>query len=319
MQSHRASEIIDHVARSIVGDKINALEDAAKAGFIGVVDEVFADGVTCVGADWVTNEWVGHQVYWPDDYGDMHPGLITSNTTNRLYFTWEDEQLECEGWPIAVTLATFIEPIYLSYAYEPTFNNRAVRLNGTGAAIQRILTCNQVAIIASISSDCGKVDVYIDDVLTATVDLYSAVGMGMVRVWELAFETLTERTIKVVRRSDKNAASSGYRCDINGLDVNGVVSVSSLSIATRAVVNNITTNANGYGFGNISQPDGYYIIGILGWNSTGKNSPTVATPKVFIYPFAGYFRVDIDDGQPNTTFGITTYLLIAKSDPWGDV
>lgn len=314
LQSHRATEIIDHVARSIVGDKVNAIQDVMESADDGVVTGLTTDTLTDNTKEWVVNEWAGHWVIaYPDESGESALRVV-SNTADTLTVDGDT------GDYFSIGQAYLITNLKTNGAWDWTihglgaFNNRGITSNIADRNVEASLNGNQIAVIAEKGPDCGKVDIYIDDVLQDTVDLYSASKEGRIRIWESLFDIIDIRTVKVKIRSDKNASSTGYYCRLNGFDNNGVVSVASLDTAVMVVRVAMTTNSNGYAVQNIAVTAGYYILGLMGWDTSGHNSGAVTVPKIYTDFDHDPVQVIIDDGQASTSFTIKLWFLVARND-----
>ena len=79
-----------------------------------------------------------------------------------------------------------------------------------GAQVEFTFTGTSVGLISLINVDSGMVDIYIDDVFDATVDLYSSVPHYEVEVYTKDGLTQGTHTIKAVVSADHNAASTDY-------------------------------------------------------------------------------------------------------------
>lgn len=89
--------------------------------------------------------------------------------------------------------------------------------NQTGAYAEYTFTGTEVQWIAATYHDSGKADVYIDGVLDATIDQYSATTLRQQVVYEKRGLPPGPHTIKIQVRSDKNASSSGYYTVIDAI------------------------------------------------------------------------------------------------------
>ena len=130
---------------------------------------------------------------------------------------------------------------------------------------------------------------------------------------------MTDRTIKVVVRADKNPASTGYRCTVEAFDVNGIVGFPGIGTEVYGKVLSMTTNSNGYAIAAVYPPDGYSFVGYVGGFPSGLNSAVVKTPHLFVAPVATYYSVILDEGQASTSFTVKVYFLIYPNEPWTNV
>lgn len=74
---------------------------------------------------------------------------------------------------------------------------------------------------ASKNNGQGKADVYIDGVLDATVDLYSASSTASTAVFSKSGLSNASHTIRVVVRGDKNASSGNYYVTVDAFEYGG--------------------------------------------------------------------------------------------------
>ena len=74
---------------------------------------------------------------------------------------------------------------------------------------------NEISIIAATGPDKGEAEIYLDNTLQETVDLYSADLIGGVVIWTLAQQPNVAHTIKMVVAGTKNDLSTGTAVDID--------------------------------------------------------------------------------------------------------
>lgn len=157
-------------------------------------------------------------------------------------------------------------------------------------SLEYSFTGSSISIIANTGSDCGKIDVYIDNVLDATVDLYNASwSLGRDEVYKISNLSYATHTIKIVVRTDKNPASTAYFFFFDGLRIGRGLNIKQLDISVARQVVNIVTNANGYGSLNVGgyEPGGQTgpwlmlcITGVRLYNNPNPDSLTANKPKV---------------------------------------
>ena len=87
--------------------------------------------------------------------------------------------------------------------------------NTSGAWAQFSFAGTAVSWIAAKDSSHGKVDVYVDGTLDATVDTYSSGQTAPAAVYSRSGLTAGPHVLKVQVRADKNAASSNYYTDVD--------------------------------------------------------------------------------------------------------
>ena len=174
LQSHRASEIIDHVARSVVGDKINTIEDMMRSEVYEQVTGIGSNYIDDSTAAWETDQWVGRfLIVTEGDFNGMYL-KITSNTATRIYYDNTDEAWFEVGQYYAVSLVEGTFTADGSYLGGWPFNGRYMSSDVPGEYLQRTLNCNLLTLVCTKGPAAGKLDVYIDDVLDSTIDLYAA-------------------------------------------------------------------------------------------------------------------------------------------------
>lgn len=89
---------------------------------------------------------------------------------------------------------------------------------GAGSTVQYTFTGTGVKWYGVVGNDHGKADVYIDNVLDATIDLYTPHWAANTIVYAKRDLVSGSHTIKVVVRSDKNVASSNNYVEIDALE-----------------------------------------------------------------------------------------------------
>lgn len=97
------------------------------------------------------------------------------------------------------------------------FNGDETYSNTPTAYAEYTFTGTEVKWLAATSDNRGKADVYIDGVLDATVDLYTAATSRQNIVYSKTGLSNASHTIKIQVRSDKNASSGGYYITIDAL------------------------------------------------------------------------------------------------------
>ncbi len=112
----------------------------------------------------------------------------------------------------------------------------------------------------------GKIDIYIDDVLESTIDLYSALLLTRFLVFEKTGLSAGNHTIKVVLRSDKNASSSGYNFYFDAFKIGALVKGTNLYLVQTGANFTGNLNANGYSAAVFPVFSGHEFISIIGSN-----------------------------------------------------
>lgn len=88
----------------------------------------------------------------------------------------------------------------------------------SGSYAQYTFTGSSIEWYGALGPDHGKADVYLDGVLDQTVDLYRASRHVDNQLYAKRGLSNASHTIKIVARSDKNAASSGYYVEVDRLN-----------------------------------------------------------------------------------------------------
>ncbi|KKU28894.1 MAG: hypothetical protein UX42_C0006G0046 [Microgenomates group bacterium GW2011_GWC1_46_20] len=102
------------------------------------------------------------------------------------------------------------------------FYNRSYHTTLTPADyLTYMFTGTRIGIFSAKGPYMGKIDVYIDDVLDSTIDLYSALLLTRFLVYEKVGLSAGSHTIKIVLRSDKNAASTGFNFYFDAFKIGG--------------------------------------------------------------------------------------------------
>ncbi|QGQ99716.1 DUF4185 domain-containing protein [Paenibacillus psychroresistens] len=95
------------------------------------------------------------------------------------------------------------------------YNGSVHYSNASGNYAQYGFTGTSVKWMGAKNNDHGKADIYMDGVLDATIDTYSATFDKQQILYTKTGLSSGSHTIKIQLRSDKNAASSGYYTDVD--------------------------------------------------------------------------------------------------------
>ncbi len=90
-----------------------------------------------------------------------------------------------------------------------------------GAAAMAEFTGTEVSVLASKGPAYGEADIYVDDVIVDTVDLYSPSTAWKVPIYSDDTLSDTTHTIAVECTGDKNPGSSGTAVNLDALDITG--------------------------------------------------------------------------------------------------
>lgn len=316
LKSHRASEIIDHIARSVVGDKVNSVEDVSTYATYATLTGKGANTLIFAGQTWEIDEWAGHQVWYSTDTDLLYSVRISSNTADTLTILVGSIAnfqvgMRCYITDVAVNGAAVWGPRSLL-----GFNSRGFYSNTPGRIWSRTITGNRCAIICDKGPDCGEIAIWVEVGDETVVDLYSATPQGRVRVLEYEWATDEERTISVEIMSYKNALSSNYYCYFNGWDVNGVVPFTSLNTQIFSKTVEMETDADGYCQADFRPPADLWFIGVVSIMIEDLSSLAPPIPVCYSEPDINFFRVRMAGGDVETVYNVTVYFLATPRDPY---
>lgn len=318
LQSHRASEIIDHVARSIVGDKVNALIDAFEAADGGISTSHSSTTLVDSTKTWETDQWVGHNIYIPDNENGVDVCIVTGNTATTLTFSSGTLPGNADGVQYYISQIKYSAAATMFVDVADSFNGRAVQLNDADASLEYTFYGNQVDVYALRNNEAGEIEIYLDGVLTDTIILNSDERYGRALVWSYQWDTLTDRTIKIVLTDYLTPGDDQGLLLFEGFDINGTIGFTSLQMPTYAAPFSIATNTHGYGYADIVCPTGFSPILCLSIVPASMDSITYTFPR-FTWEFVGdAIRVYAFGGQISHTFLGVVNVLMYKNDPYLD-
>lgn len=133
-------------------------------------------------------------------------------------------------------------------------------------------TGTRIGIFSAKGPYMGKIDIYIDNVLDSTVDLYSALLLTRFLVYEKVGLSAGTHTIKIVLRSDKNAASTGYNFYFDAFKIGALVKGTNLYLVQAGANFTGNLNANGYSAATFPIFSDHEFISIMG---AYLNTPTL--------------------------------------------
>lgn len=315
LKSHRATEIIDHRARSVVGDKINGLDDAWEGADQGTVTDFDVDEIEDTSKAWEVNEWADHWVYIPGTIETVTFRKIVSNTADTLTFAGAPIPLLAVDQVFVITkIKYFGDWIFVNNA-EGAYNNRIAMTDAEDDYIEYEFVGNKIAVLLSLTEESGDVEIYIDDVLQDTISLYAEYTSRRFIRWETEFDTIPEtpRVLKLVAIDD---GGGNIGCELEAIDVNGVIEFSSLNIPMYTVLDDATTDADGYASFDIAPPPGYYFIGICGIGPQSLGAKTDQRPVILHELRNENYRIYFFNGKALTNFGFVFQLLVARKDAY---
>jgi hypothetical protein len=122
-----------------------------------------------------------------------------------------------------------------------------------------------IGIISEKAGSCGKINIYIDDVLQTTVDLYSSSLLTRSVIWKITTLSNSVHTLKGEVET-KNVSASANNVSLQGYSLfpNDGIKMESLSCDLYAYATSITTDARGYVASSMSVPTGYVVYHIVG-------------------------------------------------------
>ncbi len=145
------------------------------------------------------------------------------------------------------------------------FYNRSYHTTLTPADyLTYAFTGTRIGIFSAKGPYMGKIDVYIDNVLDSTVDLYSALLLTRFLVYEKVGLSAGSHTIKIILRSDKNASSTGYNFYFDAFKIGALVKGTNLYLVQAGANFTGSLNANGYAAGTFPVFSDHEFISIMG-------------------------------------------------------
>jgi hypothetical protein len=321
LQSHKASKVIDHIARSIVGDKLNSIDDILTKRAICVVTGIQTDGsnkiITYTATpDLDENSALKFAYFLTGTKANTEVKIISDGVYTITVLAADvvgvlaDDEFFITAMKFGTDQANWqiIQNDNLAYNALIAYNET------TDDYIEYTIECDRVEIYGLRSYDGGKFNVYIDGEADAIVDSYSAEQAGLVSLYEKQFETTATRTIKIEIRDDKNAASDGYACRINAFDINGVIDYSSMRILKLYHHWLDTVDSSGYATFAITPPTGYQIISNAGHLMNVAGQPIDKAAKLEYFPYNNTWKVVIEGAGNGTEVELETWWLIVKLD-----
>lgn len=145
------------------------------------------------------------------------------------------------------------------------FYNRSYHTTLTPADyLTYAFTGTRIGIFSAKGPYMGKIDVYIDEVLDSTIDLYSALLLTRFLVYEKTGLSAGSHTIKIVLRSDKNTSSTGYNFYFDAFKIGALVKGTNLYLVQAGANFTGSLNANGYSTATFPVFSDHEFISIMG-------------------------------------------------------
>jgi len=321
LQSHKAAKVIDHLARSIVGDKINNIQTILKGKESGVISSTSFDAgyttLTIEGKAWTADEHIGRALIVTTGIEDNTGWFVEDNGTNTLVFFTDEERGFAIGDVVYITKAVF-GPDLNSWEFNNqeilAYNNESVSAQYEGLYLEVTLECDRIQIIGTKGTNFGYMNVYVDGALEDVVDLYDEAEYNKVVLYEKVFDTTAERVIKIEASDQKNALSSSTGFKINGIDVNGVIYHNSLQFSTYTQKATTTTTAYGKTAFQIIIPDEYQLFNMISWYYGAQSFYNNDNPILHLDLTTGQ-RVMVWGATPNTEYTFyVTYIVCLKDE-----
>jgi hypothetical protein len=321
LQSHKSALVIDHLARSIVGDKINAIFTVLKPMVTGAVATYSFNYPECTlsieGAEFEVNELIDrYLVIYTGVDAEMNYQII-SNTATTLTIFMEEENGLALGDTVGITKAIFhSEDMMWALMSDRinAYNGEVATYGGVGSTIEIDLDVERIQIIGTKQQSGGMFNLYIDGVLDSVVDTYASAEFGRVLLYEKVFGTSANRTFKIEVLAENNALSSGNDVEINGFDANGVIYFNSLQFSIWTSRKTATTNSSGAVNFWIDVPQEYQIVALIGNQHSRSLNQTEAQPQLYYEPLNGQNVVRLLKGVANTSYTVQTTFLVALKD-----
>jgi hypothetical protein len=142
-------------------------------------------------------------------------------------------------------------------------NGTARYSNTPGDYLEYTFEGNYIGICGRLASDAGKVLVYVDGALDATVDLYVSYSAEGYVVWEKDLQQ-GPHTIKIQIDTTKNASSTDYYFEFDGFIRQRQLTREQLAGVWTTGSMTVTTDADGNGSVGIAPLTGHTFWGIVG-------------------------------------------------------
>lgn len=324
LTSHKAAKVIDHIARSVVGDKLNNIDDVFTAESFEIVDTYNYsspnDIITVTGASWVADELIGKIVVMLS--GDAQTGIykIIDNTDDTLTLIEEigaGTPANGDNFKISKFVFMPVDGWTIDNADVTTYNGLLASANTENDTIEYTVECDNLVIIGNKGPSSGIINIYIDDELQDQADLYDEVEQYRVPVYEQVFETTADRKITIEIDGTKNASSSGYLIQINAIDIDGIIDMSSIRTAIMGMDFSFNSNSNGYYQTTAEAPEGWQVFNKYGEFGFHKGNASYLSPTISMYPDAGAHTIEFDNMSPSEAYsGKVYFLIIKKDDPY---
>lgn len=167
-----------------------------------------------------------------------------------------------------------------------------------------------IGLIAERASNLGKVEIYIDDVLMTTVDLYNSSSYVRSIVYQTTALANTDHVLRGVIVA-RNASSSAEGIGLQGYTLypNPGIKLEQLSCDMLFMTFSVETDANGYVAFAASTPVGYSVYAIVGVSLTAAimSDATLTDPKLGVTTSTIYLY----NGAATTTYSVQVTRLIS--------
>lgn len=225
--------------------------------------------------------------------------------SDKLVTIIDDRSTDLVYYPVASTVgsgATSTNPWYKWYGsmyyYDKTYTVTDGSFTAYPASTQTVsytFTGDKISVIGGSWSDSGMINVYLDNVLQATVDTNAPFGVagdwnfGRAELYKIENIPYREHTIKLQATTSKNATATGYKFYFDGFRVGKGMNYKQTDEMVADQYVYIPTNANGYGALNVGgyEPGGqtgdWLMRCITGAHLYGAPDPTTnsaSKPKV---------------------------------------
>lgn len=324
LADHRASKVVDHLARSIVGDKLNNIDTVLSHESVCTITQITTSG---------TNKIITYTT---------EPDIVIDASLRYLYFltgakassiikvlasgTYSVTVLATDVTGISVGDNFFITKVRVSpgtygpvWAINDTFafNGHSLNIWSTNGYIEYEKECDRIEIYGYKNNNGGIVDIYVDDVLEETVDLYAEGSGAVYPIFEKTFETTAVRSFKVVVTGDSNENSGGTDCTITSFDSNGIIDYSSMRLLRLYHYEYYYTGSGGSHQYDVTPPPGYRILGCIGEAGAVQENTDHSMTVFRSFPAyeKGYVVVSNVKGEHEMEIE-TTWLMVKDDNIW---
>ncbi|QGQ94271.1 DUF4082 domain-containing protein [Paenibacillus psychroresistens] len=191
------------------------------------ISQVYIDGALVATVDLYASSWLKQQVLYSNtslSNASHTIKVVATNTKNAASISYYTS-VDAFEYDTAVPITLNDTDSGIAYTGAWTYGAASGYVSGdqhysstNGNYAQLAFVGTSIKWIGPKNVDCGISQIYIDGVLTATVDLYASTWLKQQVLYSNTTLANTGHTIKVVITNTKNASSSGYYSSIDAFE-----------------------------------------------------------------------------------------------------